>query len=202
MAPWSIPTPCCSCGSGFETSSFVFFAFIFFAFSWLWTTAAATRNRVPGGVPVDGIRVAGGPPVAPADLVWGSRVPNGITSGWDQGAAGIKVRSTYRTFLFFSPLKLVNMYLVPIAGPGRLEKPGPQPATINAFVFKAEYHLKVCKMTFFHHSKPKSQIKPITGCLKVTLLSKRTISCCQKPTAVSSHRRIHRKFPFDARITV
>ena len=45
----------------------------------------------------------------------GSRVPHGITSGWDQGAAGIgierpKVRSTYRTFLNIFPQTLATMY--------------------------------------------------------------------------------------------
>ena len=70
MAPWSIPTPCCSCGSGFETTSYAglfFICFFFLIFSCLWATAAAHGNRVPGGVPVDGIRVAGGPPAAPAE---------------------------------------------------------------------------------------------------------------------------------------
>jgi len=42
---------------------------------------------------VDGIRVVGGASggsLSLLHLVDGNRVPNGITSGWDQGAAGIK----------------------------------------------------------------------------------------------------------------
>ena len=79
---------------------------------------------MPGGVPVDGIRVPGGPPAAPLILimnVWGgSRVPNGITSGRDQGAAGIRMErprsappiETSSNFLFRSPLNVANMYWV------------------------------------------------------------------------------------------
>ena len=87
------------------------------------TTAVAYMGSgvAPWGA-VDTIRVAGGPPAVPAEgefhfcTLWmgagyqmGS-YPGGIRVGWNQGGLGSgwkgpKVRTTYRVFIDFSPLK-------------------------------------------------------------------------------------------------
>ena len=62
---------------------------------------------------MDGIRIAGGPPAAPATFTSapcaeGSRVPSGIISGWDQVAARFHFhgsKSKFHGIVFLLPWK-------------------------------------------------------------------------------------------------
>ena len=125
---WRLPTPCCWCGFGFETSSCA----CSFCFVPLFSCSFRGCGRLHGS------RVARwgacgwdqgswwaaagscGGLILFLLLVGGSRVPNGIPSGWDKGAAGIsmeKPRSTYRKFLNFSPLNwLICTGHTPLSG--------------------------------------------------------------------------------------